>query len=66
MSKWVLVCKRCKKSFLHSEVGNSLADYFLPEKPKFPAEGRDLECPNCKTTSNYLATDLRFQDFHTA
>jgi len=62
MSKWILVCKQCQKSFPHSEVGSSLADYFFPEKPEFPQKGQDLECPHCKITSNYQRTDLRYED----
>jgi hypothetical protein len=61
-SRWVPVCKQCHESFPHSEIGSTLADYFLPERPKFPTSGQDLECPNCKTTSNYLRTDLRYHD----
>jgi hypothetical protein len=65
MSKWVLVCKQCQKSFPHSEISPSLANYFMPEKPKFPAEGRVLECPNCNATFNYLRGDLRYEEART-
>ena len=62
MSRWVLFCKKCDTSFPHTEIGSSLADYFLPERPEFPAGGQDLECPNCNATCNYSRTDLRIQD----
>jgi hypothetical protein len=65
MCKWLLFCKLCHKSFPHSEIRSSLANYFMPEKPEFPAEGQALECPNCKATFNYSRGDLRYQDAYT-
>jgi len=28
----------------------------------FPAQGRERECPSCKTKFTYQQTDLRFQN----
>jgi hypothetical protein len=55
MSRWVLFCKQCRESFPHTEIGASLADYFLPVKPQFLAGGQDLECPKLQSYPQLLA-----------
>ncbi len=65
MSRWILFCKQCHKSFPHSEISSSLANYFLPQKPAFLAGGQNFECPNCKSTFSYLREDLRYDDTQT-
>ncbi len=45
------VSSQCNKTFPHSEIGSSLADYFIPEGPKFPAGGRG---PRMSKVQNYL------------
>jgi hypothetical protein len=45
---------------MHSEIEGNLANYFYPKHPEFPADGQELECPNCKTTARYQWTDLRY------
>jgi hypothetical protein len=62
MTSWVLSCKHCKKTFPHSEVRDTLANYFFPEKPKFGAGGIEQECPHCKTKSVYQQHELRYQE----
>jgi len=62
MAKWVLKCKGCEQLFTHSEIGNTLADYFLPEKPKLPPEGLEMECPHCNTRAAYQPTELRYNE----
>jgi hypothetical protein len=37
-------------------------DFHLPSRPVFPAQGRERECPSCKTKFTYQQTDLRFQN----
>jgi len=62
MASWVLSCKNCHKTFPHSEVGGTLANHFLPLKPKFPAGGLERECPHCNTKSVYQERELRYHD----
>jgi hypothetical protein len=44
---------------LENRRGN-LANYFVPQKPEFPAQGQELQCPNCSTKTKYQRTDLRY------
>ena len=61
MPSWNLTCQNCSKSFTHSKIeGGNLANYFVPQKPEFPAQGRELQCPNCNTKAQYQRTDLRY------
>jgi phage FluMu protein Com len=62
MAKWVLRCKDCDRFFTHSEIGNTLADYFLPETPKLPPDGLEMECPHCKVKAAYLPSELRYKE----
>jgi len=66
MARWVLTCKRCGEIFTYSQISEALADYFDPEKPKFPPKGLECECPNCKGKSSYQRTELTFRDAGTA
>jgi len=61
--KWVIDCRNCLGSFVHSEIGNDrrLIDYLLPTAPEFPANGAEMECPLCKTKATYTRQDLRYQ-----
>jgi hypothetical protein len=46
---------------MHSKIeeGN-LSNYYYPQKPVFPAEGQELECPNCNAKAQYQQSDLRY------
>src|SRR5208282_1500190 len=49
MASWMLRCAKCNVAFAHSAItATHLLDYFLPEKPEFPAGGSELKCPNCE------------------
>jgi hypothetical protein len=61
MASWALACKNCRAVFTHSEIPNTLVDFYLPMKPEFPPEGLRCECPNCKAESVYRASELTFQ-----
>lgn len=61
MASWVFVCKNCSSAFTHSEVGETLSDYFLPVRPEVPPEGVERQCPSCKFKSTYTRADLRYQ-----
>jgi len=63
--KWVIECRSCLVSFIHSEVGQDRAvvDYLHPTAPKFPSLGKELECPSCKTKALYHPKDLRYRLF---
>ena len=61
MPSWNLTCQNCSKSFTHSKIeGDKLSDYYLPQKPEFPAEGQELECPTCNTKAQSQQSDLRY------
>ena len=61
MPSWNLTCQNCSESFTHSKIeGGNLANYFVPQKPEFPEEGQELQCPNCNTKAQYQRTDLRY------
>jgi phage terminase large subunit GpA-like protein len=61
MASWVVKCPHCDNKFEHSAIKNTLANYFLPERPKFPAEGQPLICKNCGKEYVYQQTDLKYQ-----
>jgi hypothetical protein len=61
MARWVFTCKNCYKVFPHAEIGDTLADYFLPKKPEISSEGQELECPDCKTKSIYQQNELWYE-----
>src|SRR6185437_14848355 len=47
--RWVVSCRSCFKSFVHSYVGHArnLEDYLRPTEPVLPNKGVELECPKC-------------------
>jgi hypothetical protein len=62
MANWLLDCKNCSEPFAYSVVPDALTAHHLPSPPAFPAQGRERECPHCKTKSTYRQNDLRFQN----
>ncbi len=62
MASWLLDCKNCHEAFPYSLIPDTLAEYYLPSRPVFPPEGRERECPNCKTKFTYHLIDLRFKN----
>jgi hypothetical protein len=62
MAKWLLGCKNCKRDFEYSQIGDTLANLYLPEKPEFPLQGLELECPHCNTKGIYYRRDLAFDE----
>jgi len=61
MASWVLTCRNCGEVFTHSQIGQALADYFIPAKPAFPPEGWERECPSCKSKSIYQQHELAYR-----
>jgi hypothetical protein len=61
MASWGLACKNCHAVFTHSQIPDTLADYYLPIRPEFPSDGPERECPNCKITSTYKRNELTFR-----
>jgi hypothetical protein len=61
MASWALTCKNCHAVFTHSQIPDTLADYYIPTRPEFPLNGLERECPDCKVTSTYHSIDLMFQ-----
>jgi hypothetical protein len=61
MASWLLTCKQCSQVFTHSQVSQRLVDYFFSEKPTFPQEGLERECPNCKTKAVYQRNELKYE-----
>jgi hypothetical protein len=63
MASWLLDCKNCCEAFTYSLVPDIMQiGHYLPSPPAFPPQGRERECPNCKTKATYQQTDLRFQN----
>jgi hypothetical protein len=61
MASWALACKNCRAVFTHSQIPDTLADYYIPTRPDSPPTGLERECPNCKTRSTYQQADLAFR-----
>jgi hypothetical protein len=62
MAKWLLECRKCGQAFTYSLVPDIVFDFHLPSRPVFPAQGKERECPSCKTKATYQQADLRFQN----
>jgi hypothetical protein len=60
MARWALMCRRSGEIFRYSEVGNTLEDYYCPNKPDVPDEGIVYECPTCNSKFTYQLYDLMF------
>jgi len=61
MASWVLRCPICSKTFIHSEIEDNFANYFLPAKPKFPEGGQTLTCTHCGKESLFRQSDLTYR-----
>jgi len=61
MASWVVSCKNCSKTFVHSAIADTFANYFTPLKPEFGVSGDTLECPHCHTKQTYQPADLNYQ-----
>ena len=61
MASWALACKNCRAVFTHSQIADTLAEYYLPTRPAFPPEGLERECPSCGSKSTYQRRDLTFR-----
>ena len=53
MSNWVIGCKSCSETFVHFAIADTFLNYFVPQKPEFPAVGDSLECPYCHNKALY-------------
>jgi DNA-directed RNA polymerase subunit RPC12/RpoP len=62
MASWVLKCPNCSSGFTHSQVEDTLENFFLASKPTFPDDGETLDCPHCGHTATYQQTDLSYRD----
>jgi hypothetical protein len=64
MPHWMLSCRNCEQQFPHSEIPKEMASPlsgpfgFLIEKPLFPEQGLEVECPHCGKTSIYQRHQL--------
>lgn len=61
MANWTLACKKCDKAFAYSKIGDTLSDYFVPQRPEFPPEGVERECPSCEAKATYQRNELVYQ-----
>ncbi len=61
MASWALTCKNCRALFIHSQIPDTVAEYYIPTRPAFPPEGLEHECPNCGSKFTYQRSDLTFQ-----
>lgn len=61
MANWTLTCKRCSRAFKHSQIKDTLENYFMPAKPDVPAGGAECECPHCGAKFRYQKDDLTYQ-----
>ena len=58
VASWALTCRRCGEVFTHHRLSDTLVAFFTAEKPKFPTEGLECECPNCHAKSFYFQHEL--------
>jgi uncharacterized protein YbaR (Trm112 family) len=66
MSRWVLVCPRCKKEFIHSQVSDAAIQeafrnsHGLVARPHLELDV--LTCPHCNMKSWYQDFDLIYSE----
>ena len=61
MANWALTCKNCRAAVAHFRLPDMGANYYIPDRPEFPSEGLERECPNCHSKFTYQATELTFR-----
>jgi predicted nucleic-acid-binding Zn-ribbon protein len=62
MSKWILICPKCKTEFEHSQISDvGMSFLMIPAKPEFPPTGNKCVCPNCDYSAIYRRTDLLYR-----
>jgi hypothetical protein len=62
MSKWILICPKCKTEFEHSQISDVGMPYLMiPMKPEFATNGNKCVCPSCGYAATYLRTDLLYR-----
>jgi hypothetical protein len=61
MASWNVTCPHCAKEFEYSAIKDTIANYFVPEKPEVPEEGQSLVCKNCGKESIYKWPNLKYQ-----
>src|SRR5580700_6645863 len=60
MANWALACKNCRKVFTYSQIPDTVADYYLPTRPKFPPSGAERECPIARSNPSTRQPNSRF------
>jgi DNA-directed RNA polymerase subunit RPC12/RpoP len=58
MAAWGLNCASCNQNLTKFLIKDTLESYFFPEKPDFPEDGKELECPNCGYKATYQRSNL--------
>jgi hypothetical protein len=58
---FLLTSAHCSETFVHSEIEDTLTNYFSTERPKFPKGGQTLTCTHCGKESLFQRTDLIYQ-----
>ena len=62
MSKWILICPKCKTEFEHSEISDvGMSFLMIPLKPEFAPTGDECVCPNCGYGATYFRTELLYR-----
>jgi uncharacterized protein (DUF983 family) len=62
MPSWILACQSCHVAFEHTKVDDyTLLNFLDPSKPKIPAAGIEIACPNCGVGGMYLRSDLFYR-----
>jgi hypothetical protein len=62
MANWMVSCKNCGNAFAFASISDSLSDFYLPQKPDFPPEGLERECPRCSAKFNYQKHELSYKE----
>ena len=62
MANWIVTCKNCGNAFACAPISDSLSDFCLPQKPDFPPEGLERECPHCSSKFNYEMHEISYRD----
>jgi hypothetical protein len=62
MSKWILICPKCRTEFEHSQISDAgMSFLMIPAKPEFATARNKCVCPNCAYGATYFRTELLYR-----
>jgi DNA-directed RNA polymerase subunit RPC12/RpoP len=61
VAAWGLRCRNCGSTFVHSQIEDTIENYYFPPRPTVPDDGIKIDCPHCGENATYLSKDFVYQ-----